>query len=44
MLVDKAKQQHEEIEFLREELDRMRAKTFPSFTHFQAKLENPDEV
>ena len=33
----------EEIEFLRDELDRLRAKTFPSFAHLHNKQEYPDE-
>ena len=43
-LVDIAKQQTEEIEFLRDELDRLRAKTFPSFAHLHSKPEYPDEA
>lgn len=36
-LLDIAKQQTEEIEVLRDELDRLRAKTFPSFAHLHDK-------
>jgi hypothetical protein len=32
------------MEFLRDELDRLRARTFPSFAHLQNKTEYPDEV
>ncbi len=42
-LMDIVKQQTEEIEFLRDELDRLRAKTFPSFAHLHNKPEYPDE-
>jgi hypothetical protein len=42
-LLDIAKQQTEEIEFLRDELDRLRARTFPSFAHLHSKPEYPDE-
>ena len=42
-LLDIAKQQTEEIEVLRDELDRLRAKTFPSFAHLHNKPEYPDE-
>ncbi len=42
-LMDIVKQQTEEIEFLRDELDRLRAKTFPSFAHLHNKQEYPDE-
>lgn len=37
------KQRTEEIEFLRDELDRLRERTFPSFAHLHAKNEFPDE-
>lgn len=43
-LIDIAKQQTEEIEFLRDELDRLRARTFPSFAHLHSKPEYPDEI
>mmetsp|Transcript_23312 Transcript_23312/g.22933 ORF Transcript_23312/g.22933 Transcript_23312/m.22933 type:complete len:87 (-) Transcript_23312:60-320(-) len=43
-LVDIAKQQTEEMEFLRDELDRLRARTFPSFAHLHNKPEYPDEA
>ena len=43
-LLDLAKQQTEEIEFLRDELDRLRAKTFPSFAHIHSRVDFPDEV
>lgn len=43
-LMDIVKQQTEEIEFLRDELDRLRAKTFPSFAHLHNKPEYPDEA
>lgn len=36
------KQQSEEMMFLKDELDRLRARTFPSFAHLQ-KPEYPDE-
>jgi len=36
-LLDLAKTQTDEIEFLRDELDRLRAKTFPSFAHMSQK-------
>lgn len=42
-LLDMLEQQTEEIHFLREELDRYRAKTFPSFAHVNQKYEHPDE-
>ena len=42
-LMDIVKQQTEEIEFLRDELDRLRARTFPSFAHLHNKPEFPDE-
>lgn len=41
-LLDVIKQQEEEIMFLKDELDRLRARTFPSFAHLQSKQENPD--
>ena len=43
-LLDLLEQQTEEIQFLRDELDRHRAKTFPSFAHVNQKKEFPDEV
>lgn len=43
-LMDIVKQQTEEIEFLRDELDRLRARTFPSFAHLHNKPEYPDEA
>ena len=42
-LLDIAKQQTEEIEVLRDELDRLRARTFPSFAHLHNKPGYPDE-
>merc|ERR1712086_322468 len=42
-LLDIAKQQSEEIEVLRDELDRLRARTFPSFAHLHNKPGYPDE-
>ncbi len=36
-LLDVIKQQEEEIMFLKDELDRLRARTFPSFAHLQSK-------
>ena len=43
-LGDIVMQQAEEIEFLKDELDRLRARTFPSFAHLHNKPEYPDEV
>jgi WD40 repeat protein len=43
-LFDLAKQQAEEIEILRDELERLRARTFPSFAHLQAQQDLPDEI
>ena len=37
------KQRTDEIEFLRDELDRLRERTFPSFAHLHAKTDFPDE-
>jgi hypothetical protein len=44
-LIDLARAQTDEIEFLRQELDRLRQRTFPSFAH-SAKIqrENPDNL
>ena len=42
-LLDIAKQQTEEIEVLRDELDRLRARNFPSFAHLHNKPGYPDE-
>lgn len=44
-LIDTARVQAEEIDFLRQELDRMRQKTFPSFVRAtkQRLATNPDE-
>jgi len=42
-LLDIAKQQTEDIEVLRDELDRLRARTFPSFAHLHNKPGYPDE-
>ena len=43
-LVDTAKAQAEEIDFLRQELDKVRQKTFPSFIRaVKKRLPNPDE-
>lgn len=41
-LLDVIKQQEEEIHFLKDELDRLRARTFPSFAHLQNKQDHPD--
>jgi hypothetical protein len=45
-LVELAKSQTEEIEFLKQELDRLRQRTFPSFAHAaKARMSaNPDEI
>lgn len=44
-LVDLAKQQTEEIEFLHLELDRLRRRTFPSFVQTQRhEIRDPDQV
>eukprot|EP00742_Colponemidia_sp_Colp-10_P004312 GILJ01004600.1.p1 GENE.GILJ01004600.1~~GILJ01004600.1.p1 ORF type:complete len:1711 (-),score=393.32 GILJ01004600.1:88-5118(-) len=43
-LIDLAKRQTEEIEFLREELDRLRQKTFPSFAHLKEAQMSPDDA
>jgi hypothetical protein len=46
-LIDLARAQTDEIEFLRKELDRLRQRTFPSFAHSRRaelqRLGNPDE-
>ena len=42
-MMDMIEQYREEIEFLNDELDRLRAKTFPSFAHLQAQVDFPDE-
>lgn len=42
-MIDVIKQQEEEIMFLKDELDRLRARTFPSFAHIQNKADYPDE-
>jgi WD40 repeat protein len=42
-MMDTIEQYREEIEFLNDELDRLRAKTFPSFAHLQAHVDFPDE-
>lgn len=43
-LVDTARAQAEEIDFLRQELDKERQKTFPSFIRaVKKRLPNPDE-
>lgn len=42
-LLDHARQQAEEMEFLRDELDRLRARTFPSFAHLHNKPDYVDE-
>lgn len=42
-LLDILKQQSEEMDVLRDELDRLRAKTFPSFAHLHNKPGYPDE-
>ena len=43
-LVDLARAQTDEIEFLRSELDRLRQRTFPSFAHTVDPMQNPDEI
>ena len=47
-LIDLARAQTDEIEILRQELDRIRQRTFPSFTHSRraelARMGNPDEL
>ena len=43
-MMDTIEQYREEMEFLNDELDRLRAKTFPSFAHLQPYPELPDEV
>jgi hypothetical protein len=45
-LIDLARAQTDEIEFLRQELDRLRQRTFPSFAHSSRMLAqgNPDEM
>ena len=42
-MIDVIKQQEEEIMFLKDELDRLRARTFPSFAHIQNKADYPDD-
>ena len=42
-MLDVIKQQEEEVMFLKDELDRLRARTFPSFAHIQNKADYPDE-
>ena len=42
--MDVCRQQNEELDFLKEELDRLRARTFPSFAHLHNKPEYPDEA
>ena len=43
-LVDTARAQAEEIDFLRQELDKIRQKTFPSFIRaVKKRIPNPDE-
>lgn len=47
-LIDLARAQTDEIDFLRQELDRIRQRTFPSFAHSRraelARMGNPDEL
>jgi len=47
-LIDLARAQTDEIEILRQELDRIRQRTFPSFTHSRraelSRMGNPDEL
>ena len=43
-LLDLARAQTDEVEFLRQELDRLRQKTFPSFATRRNRDMNPDEV
>ena len=47
-LIDLARAQTDEIEFLRQELDRLRQRTFPSFAHSGTGggrgNGNPDEI
>ena len=43
-LLDLARAQTDEIEFLRQELDRLRQKTFPSFATRRNRDMNPDEI
>ncbi|OQS03696.1 hypothetical protein THRCLA_03985, partial [Thraustotheca clavata] len=42
-LVDLARAQTEEIEYMRQELDKMRRKTFPSFVQPVSQMEAPDD-
>ena len=42
-MLDLTKHYEEEIMFLKDELDRLRARTFPSFAHIQNKADYPDE-
>ena len=43
-LLDLARAQTDEIEFLRQELDRLRQRTFPSFATRRDGQMNPDEM
>lgn len=43
-LIDLARAQTDEIEFLRQELDRLRQRTFPSFAHAAARNGGVDEL
>lgn len=47
-LIDLARAQTDEIDFLRQELDRIRQRTFPSFAHSRraelSRMGNPDEL
>ena len=43
-LLDLARAQTDEIEFLRQELDRLRQRTFPSFATRRNQQMNPDEM
>lgn len=42
-MVDLTKHYEEEIMFLKDELDKLRARTFPSFAHIQNKTDFPDQ-
>jgi hypothetical protein len=42
-LVDMVKQQTEDISMLKEELNRIRERTFPSFARIHARVDYPDQ-